>query len=134
MPSRYFTYEEAAEALADVRPLAEQMVEHRRKFTRAEHRRAELRQRIAANGGDIAPSDLEAAQSELEREAAAVARCVQGIQALGVMVKDLDRGLVDFPARRGDEDVLLCWHVGEEEIGYWHRVDEGFAGRKPLPL
>jgi hypothetical protein len=55
-------------------------------------------------------------------------------EELGVLVKDLDRGLVDFPALRGDEEVLLCWEVGEDEVAYWHGVDEGFAGRKPLPL
>jgi hypothetical protein len=49
-------------------------------------------------------------------------------------VKSLEEGLLDFPAQRGDEVVLLCWKLGEDEINYWHRVDEGFAGRKPLPL
>ena len=53
-------------------------------------------------------------------------------QALGVLVKDLDRGLVDFPALRDGEEVLLCWQVGEGEIAYWHGLEEGFAGRKPL--
>ena len=47
-------------------------------------------------------------------------------------MKDLDRGLLDFPARREGEEILLCWHVGEDEIRFWHGVDEGFAGRKPL--
>jgi hypothetical protein len=51
-----------------------------------------------------------------------------------VQVKDLDRGLVDFPALHDGEEVLLCWQVGEDEVAYWHGVDEGFAGRKPLPL
>jgi hypothetical protein len=57
---------------------------------------------------------------------------VERLQALGVQVKDLDRGLVDFPALRDGEEVLLCWQVGEEVVAYWHGVDEGFAGRKPL--
>lgn len=56
------------------------------------------------------------------------------IQALGVLVKDLDTGLVDFPALRGGEEVLLCWQLGEDEIRYWHGLEEGFAGRKELPL
>lgn len=73
-------------------------------------------------------------REELERSAAAVARCVEAIHELGGLVKDLDRGLVDFPARRGGEDVLLCWQLGEETIEHWHGVEEGFAGRKPLPL
>jgi hypothetical protein len=57
------------------------------------------------------------------------------LERLGVIVKDADRGLVDFPAlRESGEEVLLCWQVGEDEIAYWHGLEEGFAGRKPLPL
>jgi hypothetical protein len=60
---------------------------------------------------------------------------VARLERLGVIVKDADRGLVDFPAlRESGEEVLLCWQVGEDEIGYWHGLEEGFAGRKPLPL
>jgi hypothetical protein len=59
---------------------------------------------------------------------------VEEIEALGAEVKDLELGLVDFPAEREGETVLLCWRVGEEEIGYWHGLEEGFAGRRPLPL
>jgi hypothetical protein len=70
----------------------------------------------------------------MEREAEAVAAAVNELNRLGVLVKDLDRGLVDFPALRRGEEVLLCWQVGEEEVAFWHGVDEGFAGRKPLPL
>jgi hypothetical protein len=51
-----------------------------------------------------------------------------------VLVKDIDVGLVDFPVRRGDETVLLCWKVGEDRIRFWHGLEEGYAGRKPLPL
>jgi hypothetical protein len=50
------------------------------------------------------------------------------------LVKDLDTGLVDFPALHKGEEVLLCWQFGEDEVTHWHGVDEGFAGRKPLPL
>jgi hypothetical protein len=77
---------------------------------------------------------LAAAQQRIERETAALARCAEAIQELGAVVKDLEQGLVDFPARRGDEDVYLCWRVGEDRIGFWHGTEEGFAGRRPLPL
>ena len=56
------------------------------------------------------------------------------LQELGLLVKDLDEGLVDFPALSGDEEVLLCWQLGEDEVAYWHTVDDGFAGRKHLPI
>ncbi|MFQ5914388.1 MAG: DUF2203 domain-containing protein [Nitrospinota bacterium] len=54
------------------------------------------------------------------------------IHALGVEMKDLQRGLCDFPHRRADRLVYLCWHPGEEKIGGWHELNAGFAGRKPL--
>ena len=132
MTPRYFTLEEANEALGELRPLAEQMVERRRELVEAQGRRASLGAQVGANGGDLTPSDFAQADDELERAASALARCIEQIQAAGVLVKDLDRGLLDFPALREGEEVLLCWHVGEDEIRYWHGVDEGFAGRKPL--
>jgi hypothetical protein len=54
------------------------------------------------------------------------------LAALGVVVKDLDAGLVDFPAERDGRAVFLCWQLGEDEVAFWHGVEEGFAGRKPL--
>lgn len=130
----FFTPEEANRALERARPLAEQMVAHREALARATAERTELSGRIAGNGGSIDPGELRRVDAELEREAARVARCVLELSELGAQVKDLDRGLLDFPALRGGEEVLLCWHVGEGEIGFWHDVDEGFAGRKPLPF
>ena len=134
MPERYFTIEEANEALAAIRPLAEQMVEHRQALRAAEGRSAELRRQIAGDGGSLDARELAALRDRASGEAEAMARCIAQIQELGVLVKDLDRGLVDFPARRREEDVLLCWQVGEDEIGYWHGLEDGFAGRRPLPL
>jgi hypothetical protein len=134
MAERYFTPEEANRLLERVRPVAESLVAHRRAFTVAAARRARLSQRISGNGGDFDPQEPSELDEQLEREAEAVARAVDRLQRLGVLVKDLDRGLVDFPALRGDEEVLLCWQVGEDEVAWWHGVEEGFAGRKRLPL
>ena len=134
MAERHFTPEEANELLARVRPIAESLVAHRRAFTVAAARRARLSQRISGNGGDFDPQEPSELEEQLEREAEAVARAVDELQGLGVLVKDLDRGLVDFPALRGGEEVLLCWQVGEDEVAWWHGLEEGFAGRKPLPL
>lgn len=129
---RYFTLEEANEALVELRPLAEQMVHLRRVLGEAQARRASLGAQVGTNGGDLTPSDFAEADEQLEQAATDLAGCVERIQAAGVLIKDLDRGLLDFPARREGEDILLCWHVGEDEIRFWHGLDEGFAGRKPL--
>ena len=134
MAERHFTPEEANALLDEVRPLAEALVAHRRAMAVTATRQARLVQQIAGNGGDFDPQEPRNLEEEFQREDQAAVRCVEGLQRLGVLVKDLDRGLVDFPALRGDEEVLLCWQVGEDEIAYWHGVDEGFAGRKPLPL
>jgi hypothetical protein len=131
---RYFTPEEANAALAEVRPLAERMVAHRRELARAQLEQAELVARIATDGGDLDPGALRDLAGTLQRETEAVVACVERINELGIQVKDLDEGLLDFPARHADEDVLLCWRLGEEEVGFWHGVEEGFRGRKPLPF
>jgi hypothetical protein len=132
MAPRYFTVEEANEALVELRPLAEQMVERRRELVEAQARRASLGAQVGANGGDLTPSDFADADEQLEHAASELAQSIERIQAAGVLVKDLDRGLLDFPALRDGQEILLCWHVGEDEIRFWHGVDEGFAGRKPL--
>ena len=134
MASRVFTVEEANALLVTVRPLVEQMVEHRRDLLVALGRQDRVTEAVRGNGGGLRPQEPTELEAEIESAAAALARCVEGIQELGAIVKDLDRGLVDFPARRGSEEVLLCWQLGEDEIGYWHGRDSGFAGRKELPL
>ena len=134
MADRYFTPEEANEALAIVRPLAEELVARRRALRDAGEHRETLRHRLAGNGDGLDARRVAAAETEMSGEAELLERCLSRIGELGVLVKDLDRGLVDFPALRGDEEVLLCWQVGEEEVAHWHGLEEGFAGRRPLPL
>ena len=134
MTQRYFTPEEANAHLEQVRPVAERLVEHRRAFTEAAARRAHLTSHVAGNGGDLDPGEVREDAEQMEREAEAVAAAAEELTALGVLVKDLDRGLLDFPALHRGEEVLLCWQVGEDEVAFWHGLEEGFAGRKPLPF
>jgi hypothetical protein len=131
---RYFTAEEANEALEEVRPLTEELVGHRRALAELQERQVALTARIAGNGGNVQPHEMQGVQERLDEALAGIARCVTRIHDLGALVKDLDQGLVDFPAQRGEENVLLCWRLGEEEIGFWHGLEEGFSGRKPLPF
>ena len=131
---RYFTPEEANATLVEVAPLVERMVAHRRAHVEALTRQEELEGRIRGNGGGIPPATLAAAAAEVESEAHELARVIDEIVDHGVQVKDIDEGLIDFPARRGGETVLLCWKLGEDEIRYWHTLEDGFAGRRELPL
>lgn len=134
MVDRYFTVDEANELLPTVRGLVERLVAHRRALAVASVRHARIAAKIAGNGGGVDPHEVDQLQEQVDAEAERVVACVDELQRLGVLVKDLDEGLIDFPARRGDEDVLLCWRLGEDELGFWHTVDDGFAGRRPLPL
>src|SRR5438067_12626890 len=132
--SRTFTPDEANAALAEVRLLAERMVAARHELADAQRRHAELLATIASNGGGVDASELAEAGGEVERLAGEVVGAVQQIQDLGAVVKDVDTGLVDFPAVHRGRDVLLCWRLGEDEVGYWHDLESGFAGRRPLPF
>ena len=129
---RTFTPDEANALLDELRTRVESLVEHKRRLDAAEESRRSLQARIAGNGGDITPSDVSDVAERVEREARAIGAIVEEIQRAGVQIKDLDLGLLDFPWQRGPEIVLLCWRLGEDEIGYWHGMDEGYAGRKPL--
>jgi hypothetical protein len=129
---RHFSIEEANDALDEVRPLTEELVGHRRALVKLQERQAAVTSRIAGNGGNVEPHELEDVQERLDEEVAGIARCVARIHEVGALVKDLDAGLVDFPAMRDGEEILLCWRLGEAEVGFWHGLDEGFSGRKPL--
>src|SRR5579864_6971823 len=131
---RHFSPEEANAELEHVRPLVEEMVERRRAHIAALEQQEALEGRIRGNGGGIPPATLADAAAAVEREARSLARAVDAIGSHGAEVKDLDEGLIDFPALHHGETVLLCWKLGEDEIAWWHRVEDGFAGRRPLPL
>ena len=129
---RYFTPDEANQELLEIRPLVEELVAHRREQQRLEATRLELAAKIAGNGGGI-DSQAIAGLEEAERsERVEIARCVDAIHRRGAIVKDVDEGLVDFPALRHGEEILLCWRLGEDEVAHWHGLEEGFAGRKQL--
>jgi hypothetical protein len=129
---RTFTLEEANAAVEQLRPVVERMVEHRRRLDAAQRRQAQLLTRIAGNGGDLQPSDLREVAAEIQAEADAIAECAEQINDAGAQIKSLEEGLLDFPSIRDGEDVLLCWKLGEDEIGFYHGLDVGYAGRKPL--
>jgi hypothetical protein len=129
---RNFTPDEANGLLPVVRPLVEQMVEAKRSLDAAQAEADDVATRISGNGGGLPPARLAEVNAGVERRAAELARIIEEIQELGVVVKDLDTGLVDFPSVREGRDVLLCWRLGEDEVGFWHGYDDGFAGRQPL--
>jgi hypothetical protein len=127
---RTFTPSEANSALDQVRPLAERMVEVRARLTELEDEQREVVQIVAGNGSSEAVGD--ARTPEFAKLAAEFQRCFDELADLGIEVKDVDTGLLDFPSVRGGEEVLLCWQPGEAAVEWWHGPAEGFAGRKRI--
>jgi hypothetical protein len=106
------------------------MVAARARLQELQGEQREIVQIIAGNGSGYAVG--EAGTDEFEALATELENCVARLTDLGVHVKDPDIGLLDFPARRESEDVLLCWRVGEDEVGWWHDLEEGYTGRRPI--
>ena len=128
--ARTFTPDEANSALAEVRPLAERMVAIHAHLRGLQGEQREAVRIIAGNGSGYAIS--EARSDEFSAAAAELEACVQELVALGVQVKDPETGLLDFPAIRHGEEVLLCWRAGEDSVEWWHDQESGVAGRRPI--
>jgi hypothetical protein len=130
---RRFTLEEA-ESLLDstVRELAEQMVELRGRWRPLQQAWQRVVMKVGSNGGGMSTRDTESLREQLEEITAELNGLIAEITGLGVQIKDVDRGLLDFPSTVDGEEALLCWHVGEPRIAYWHSPEDGFAGRRPL--
>ncbi len=124
MPT-YFTLEQANAALKLLRPLVRSVMEQYQELITRQAGTMRGLQASGGNGGNQEASQAAFILSEIEA-------LVSQIQATGALVKDLETGLLDFPAWRDGREVYLCWRYGEETVAYWHEVDAGFAGRKPL--
>ena len=130
MADRTFTPTEANSALAQVRPLAVRMVEVRARLTELEDEQRDVVHIVAGNGSSEAVGD--ARTPEFSRLAEEFQRCFNELTDLGVEVKDVDTGLLDFPSVREGEEVLLCWQPGEALVEWWHGVEDGFVGRRRI--
>ena len=87
---------------------------------------------IGGNGGDFERPELTELRTSLEQAHEGLRAIMAELADLGVEIKDVDRGLLDFPSEIDGHEALLCWMVGEERIGFWHSREDGFAGRQPL--
>jgi hypothetical protein len=131
--SRYFTLDEARAALPAVGRSIREGVHAKERYLEAEKFIQDLAQRILMSGGmTVDTAAAEARKAQRDSNAQALKNCMERIENLGVLVKDLDVGLVDFPTLFQGEEVYLCWRMDENDIDYWHGVSEGFAGRKPI--
>ena len=130
---KIFSLTEAERLRAQLEPVLIEAMETHRKLSGYDEQLGLLAERIQRSGGLQVPYERVAKQRiERNRLHEAVEAALERIQATGCVVKDLDIGLLDFPARIDNQDVYLCWKLGEDRIRFYHRPDEGFAGRKPL--
>jgi hypothetical protein len=128
-----FTLDEAQSLLPVLEALLKRAMEGRRSAQTVESGLNGLAQKIYFSGGmRVNASTVAKQRAEMEVHLKRVRETVAEIDAIGVQVKDLDSGQLDFPCRLDDQIVLLCWRVGELAIGHWHTMEAGFKGRQPV--
>ena len=131
MSDRTFTLEEAQSLLSVLESLLRTAISGKKLMEEVEGELQELGHRIFLNGGThvdvVAVARRKAERAKAEQRAK---DALAEIDSIGVQVKDIDTGLLDFPCEVEGKTVLLCWKMGEKSITHWHGTDEGFAGRK----
>ena len=124
----YFTIKSANEALPNVIEKFNNLKKQKNEIIKAEQ---EL-QITMSSGSNF--EEYITKKQKLNSEMTKVYQLIEDLEATGVSLKGLDQGLLDFPSKRFDEDVWLCWKDGETEIKFWHDMDSGFNGRKPISI
>jgi len=131
--SKLFSLSEAELLRVQIEPLLIEAMELRSKLAEVEEHLVLLADRIQRSGGMLVPIEKAAQwRTERNRLVSAIHEALEHIHSTGCVVKDLETGLLDFPARLNGESVYYCWKLGEDRIRFYHRQDEGFAGRKPI--
>ncbi len=130
---RLFTLTEAERARREIEPVLVEAMDCRKKLAGLDSDLTAVSARIMMMGGVIVPYEkLAKLRFEHQQLAQSLKSALDRILETGCLIKDLDVGLLDFPALIDNEQVYLCWKLGEDRIRFYHRQDEGFAGRKPL--
>jgi hypothetical protein len=133
MSDRTFTLDEAHSLLPILESLLRTALQAKKVMEEVDAEVQALHHRIFLNGGmflDIVP--LARRKAERAKSEQRIKDALAEIDSIGVQVKDLDIGLLDFPCEVEGQTILLCWKLGEKSITHWHGVQEGFAGRKPI--
>jgi hypothetical protein len=123
--ARLFTLQEANDLLEEIRPLVSSLLAAREQVVRLQPSLEPVLEKAVGNGGGQAAGEA----LELLHQ---IRRTIEEINGHGVLVKDIQLGLLDFPSEREGRVVFLCWRHGEPNVGHWHEVDSGYASRKPI--
>jgi hypothetical protein len=132
MRGRYFTLEEANALLPWLEEQFARIMPVRDELAARQEQLLILFRENRSNGSSSKEQELADTQRTVNRLTQQLQEGLQEIARRGILVRDLGRGLVDFPSYREGREVHLCWLRGEERIAYWHETDAGFAGRQPL--
>jgi hypothetical protein len=128
-----FTVEEVEALIPKLEQVMLSIMDNKRGAAELSEELAKLQRESRRTGGKgIDPSSLMNKQTEIDFLVQIISEGLEALEELGGMPKDLDMGLVDFPAVIDGESVLLCWRYGEKSIDYYHNLSDGFAGRKPV--
>jgi hypothetical protein len=128
-----FTLDEAQSLLPVLESLLKRAIDGKRAAEEAESNLSEMSRQIYLSGGmRVNVAQAARHRAEMESQLQHVRDTISEIDAIGVQVKDLDTGLLDFPFRLDGDIVLLCWRMGESSIEHWHTVESGFKGRQPV--
>jgi hypothetical protein len=128
---KYFTVEEANRLVPHIRAIVERLRQSRRHLQSQRPAAEVMAQKAGGNGGGGEAATYLFDNAEAMRSGSAELEAM-GVLLMGVLLKDVERGLIDFPHWRDGREVYLCWQLGEERIDYWHEIDSGYAGRQPL--
>lgn len=131
-PKKLFTVEQANKTLPLVRAIVSDLAGLAQDVAERRQRLGHLTAGRNVQVGDPYSEELAQMDKELERDADRLKDYVKELRQLGVEAKHGPKGIVDFPALMDGEVVFLCWKLGEPEVLYWHRIEDGFAGRQPL--
>ena len=128
-----FTLDEAQALLPVLESLLKRAIDGKESAEEVESGLNEISRRIFLSGGmRVDVGEVAKLRAEMEQHLTRVRESVQEIDSIGVQVKDLEKGLLDFPCRLDEDIVLLCWRMGEPAIEHWHTLESGFQGRQPL--
>ncbi len=129
---KYFTLEEARVSLPWLRNQLGDIAAARQELLRLQPQMESLLRAVRTNGHGDTDARLAATRRAMEQVTERLSRLAGEVQERGIILRDPQRGLVDFPSWRGGRVVFLCWVSGEVDITYWHDIDAGIAGRQPL--
>lgn len=133
IPMKTFTLDEAQSLLPVLEALLKRALDAKSSAEAAESEIGDLTKRIYLAGGmHVDVSKVAKMRADVESHLQRVRETVAEIDEIGVQVKDLETGLLDFPCRLDDQVVLLCWRMGETSIEHWHTMESGFKGRQPV--